>query len=127
MSAIRYEAPQSVAQAVGLMAADPGASIIAGGTDLLVQFRAVGARITEPREYQLKSRRYNQVDELNGWGRFLKGGVEVEVCPGNHQTLLEEPNVRVMARKLRDAMDRASPGPGVAVTEAPRQPASIAS
>ena len=39
MSAIRYEAPQSVAQAVGLMAADPGASIIAGGTDLLVQFR----------------------------------------------------------------------------------------
>ena len=39
MSAIRYEAPQSVAQAVGLIATDPEASIIAGGTDLLVQFR----------------------------------------------------------------------------------------
>ena len=39
MSAIRYEAPQSVEQAVGLIAADPAASIIAGGTDLLVQFR----------------------------------------------------------------------------------------
>jgi carbon-monoxide dehydrogenase medium subunit len=39
MSAIRYEAPQSVEQAVGLMATEPGASIIAGGTDLLVQFR----------------------------------------------------------------------------------------
>src|SRR5471030_389608 len=43
MVAIRYEAPQSVAEAVGLMAADPGAHVLAGGTDLLVQFRA-GAR-----------------------------------------------------------------------------------
>lgn len=39
MHAIRYEAPQSVAEAVRLMAADPGARVLAGGTDLLVQFR----------------------------------------------------------------------------------------
>lgn len=44
MSAIRYEAPQSVEQAVGLIAADPAASIIAGGTDLLVQFRGGSKR-----------------------------------------------------------------------------------
>ena len=37
---IRYQAPQSVAQAVQLIAADPNAKIFAGGTDLLVQFRA---------------------------------------------------------------------------------------
>jgi len=37
---IRYEAPESVAQAIGLMQADPSARIIAGGTDLLVRFRA---------------------------------------------------------------------------------------
>src|SRR3954468_13355492 len=37
---IRYEAPQTVAQAVQLIAANPGAKIFAGGTDLLVQFRA---------------------------------------------------------------------------------------
>ena len=43
MQAIRYEAPQSVAEAVRLIAADPGARILAGGTDLLVQVRA-GAR-----------------------------------------------------------------------------------
>jgi aerobic carbon-monoxide dehydrogenase medium subunit len=39
MNAIRYEAPDSVAQAVGLMQADPDARVLAGGTDLLVQFR----------------------------------------------------------------------------------------
>jgi aerobic carbon-monoxide dehydrogenase medium subunit len=40
MQAIRYEAPQSVAEAVRLMEADPGARVLAGGTDLLVQVRA---------------------------------------------------------------------------------------
>ena len=37
---IRYEAPQSVEQAVHLMNADPRAKVLAGGTDLLIQFRA---------------------------------------------------------------------------------------
>ena len=40
MNAIRYETPSSVAEAVRLMAADSGARVLAGGTDLLVQFRA---------------------------------------------------------------------------------------
>jgi CO/xanthine dehydrogenase FAD-binding subunit len=40
MISIRYEAPRSIADAVKVMAADPGAKILAGGTDLLVQFRA---------------------------------------------------------------------------------------
>ena len=40
MNAIRYEMPRSVAEAVRLMAADSGARVLAGGTDLLVQFRA---------------------------------------------------------------------------------------
>jgi CO/xanthine dehydrogenase FAD-binding subunit len=40
MQEIRYEAPESVAQAVRLIEADPRATVIAGGTDLLVQFRA---------------------------------------------------------------------------------------
>src|SRR6185503_12327569 len=43
MPAIRYETPRSVAEAVHLMTADAGARILAGGTDLLIQFRA-GAR-----------------------------------------------------------------------------------
>jgi carbon-monoxide dehydrogenase medium subunit len=40
MPTIRYEAPKSVADAVRLMQADPGARVLAGGTDLLIQFRA---------------------------------------------------------------------------------------
>ena len=39
MNAIRYETPRSIAEAVRLMAADSGARVLAGGTDLLVQFR----------------------------------------------------------------------------------------
>ena len=39
MQSIRYEAPRSVAEAISLIASDPGACILAGGTDLLVQFR----------------------------------------------------------------------------------------
>jgi len=40
MVSIRYEAPASIADAVKLIQADPDAKILAGGTDLLVQFRA---------------------------------------------------------------------------------------
>jgi acyl transferase domain-containing protein/thioesterase domain-containing protein len=51
-----------------------------------------------------------EVDERNGWGRYLDS-VEVQLCSGNHTTLCEEPHVRKLAAKLRDALDRASPAP----------------
>jgi carbon-monoxide dehydrogenase medium subunit len=40
MQAIRYEAPSSIGDAIRLIQADPNAKIMAGGTDLLVQFRS---------------------------------------------------------------------------------------
>jgi carbon-monoxide dehydrogenase medium subunit len=40
MHAMRYEAPRSVADAIRLIQADPNARVLAGGTDLLVQFRS---------------------------------------------------------------------------------------
>ena len=48
-----------------------------------------------------------EVDERHGWGRYLTAGVTVELCPGNHSTMCEEPNVRVLAQKLRRAIDHA--------------------
>src|SRR5690349_12480615 len=40
MPTVRYEAPRSVGEAVRFMEADPHAQVLAGGTDLLIQFRA---------------------------------------------------------------------------------------
>jgi carbon-monoxide dehydrogenase medium subunit len=37
---VHYEAPSSIADAISVLQAHPGASVLAGGTDLLVQFRA---------------------------------------------------------------------------------------
>lgn len=39
MDTTRYEAPQTVQEAVALLVADAGAKVLAGGTDLLVQMR----------------------------------------------------------------------------------------
>ncbi|HEY6728109.1 MAG TPA: beta-ketoacyl synthase N-terminal-like domain-containing protein [Polyangiaceae bacterium] len=50
-----------------------------------------------------------EVDEQHGWGRFVKGGVDVQICPGNHATMCLEPFVRVLASKLREAIDAKSP------------------
>jgi CO/xanthine dehydrogenase FAD-binding subunit len=46
MPDVRYEAPRSIDQAVSLLHADPGAAILAGGTDLLVQYRTGAKRPT---------------------------------------------------------------------------------
>jgi amino acid adenylation domain-containing protein len=41
-----------------------------------------------------------------GWGALCAGGVRVEVIPGNHETILHQPNVRVLAERLRACMGR---------------------
>jgi thioesterase domain-containing protein len=50
------------------------------------------------------------VDEQHGWGRFVKGGVDVVICEGNHTTMCEEPYVRDLAQKLRFSLDSRTPG-----------------
>lgn len=44
-------------------------------------------------------------DRYNGWDRLARGGVEVHEVPGGHQTMLDEPNVRVLADKLQACID----------------------
>jgi thioesterase domain-containing protein len=60
-----------------------------------------------------------EVDEQHGWGRYVKGGIEVVICPGNHETMCEEPYVRTLAQKLREAIDRATASANEAVEPPP--------
>jgi thioesterase domain-containing protein/acyl carrier protein len=39
-------------------------------------------------------------DNQMGWGSFARGGVEVRICPGDHESILEEENVAHTAREL---------------------------
>jgi thioesterase domain-containing protein/acyl carrier protein len=49
-----------------------------------------------------------EIDHEHGWGRFVRRGVTVVPCPGNHTTICEEPHVRVLATKLREALEHAA-------------------
>ena len=40
--------------------------------------------------------------EYYGWNELVKGGVEVHYVPGSHRGILQEPNVEMVADKLRD-------------------------
>ncbi|KAB8317793.1 amino acid adenylation domain-containing protein [Tolypothrix campylonemoides VB511288] len=48
-----------------------------------------------------------QYDPLFGWGEFITGGIDVYHIPGSHYTLLEEPNVRMLAEKLKLCLEKA--------------------
>jgi thioesterase domain-containing protein/acyl carrier protein len=45
-------------------------------------------------------------DNQMGWGSFAAGGVEVRICPGDHESILEEENVPETARKLSAILDK---------------------
>ncbi|MGA3093637.1 MAG: polyketide synthase dehydratase domain-containing protein, partial [Terriglobales bacterium] len=45
-------------------------------------------------------------DKLLGWGGLATGGIEIQDITGNHLDMLSEPNVRILAEKLRACLDR---------------------
>jgi acyl transferase domain-containing protein/thioesterase domain-containing protein len=47
------------------------------------------------------------VEPLNGWGPYCTAGVDVFVTPGNHDSMVLEPNVRVLAQRLREQLSEA--------------------
>ena len=70
------------------------------------------------------------IDHQNGWGAYVFGGLEVRDVPGDHTTMCEEPNVRVLARHLRAYLDRcmsARRSPIHAPTTAVRSPGDLRS
>lgn len=50
---------------------------------------------------------FRDYDSALGWGAHTNGPVEVHVVPGDHATIGVEPNVRVLADKLRLAIEEA--------------------
>ncbi len=40
-----------------------------------------------------------------GWGGLAEGGVEVDEIPGDHYSILREPNVQALADRLRETLD----------------------
>ena len=46
-------------------------------------------------------------DNRLGWRRLAAGGLDVYEIPGNHTTIREEPNVRVLAEKLKLCLKKA--------------------
>jgi len=45
-------------------------------------------------------------DPQLGWGKLAAGGLECHEVPGTHLGMLQEPHVQVLAKKLRDSIDR---------------------
>ncbi|WP_424102425.1 amino acid adenylation domain-containing protein [Moorena producens] len=48
----------------------------------------------------------NMKDSVWGWGQFADGAVALDFVPGNHVTMMREPNVQVLAEKLRACLAR---------------------
>ncbi|ETX30429.1 type I polyketide synthase [Roseivivax isoporae] len=67
------------------------------------QWRVAGGRtVDSQRAYLLPD---------NGWGAFVPG-VEVHEVPGDHDSMVLEPNVRVLAQKMRAVLARAEAAAG---------------
>ena len=45
-------------------------------------------------------------DPLRGWGRLVRGPLEVQTIAGSHHNILQPPHVATLARELRRSLDR---------------------
>ena len=50
-------------------------------------------------------------DPVAAWEALARGGVETIPMPGDHVTIIEEPNVAVLAESLRRCVERAQASP----------------
>ncbi len=66
-----------------------------------------------PQDYRISGGKYvnshRQIQEhANHWSPHASGGVEVEEVPGSHDSMVLEPQVRVLGAKVRACLERAS-------------------
>ncbi len=54
-------------------------------------------------------KRYAPGDSTSGWGAIAQGGVDVRPVPGDHWSLLTEPNIDQLAATIRMSIREASP------------------
>lgn len=70
----------------------------------------------EPKPYAGKISQFMCSDEPHrsyedrrlAWSALAAGGLEIQIVPGNHRTMVEEPHVRVLAEQLQVCLDRIS-------------------
>ncbi|MCI0650339.1 MAG: SDR family NAD(P)-dependent oxidoreductase [Planctomycetes bacterium] len=62
------------------------------------------------------------VDHHNFWKRYVTGEVEVHEVPGDHDSMVLEPNVRVLGSQLRACLERAQAAPRAAAAPPPSAP-----
>jgi thioesterase domain-containing protein len=67
------------------------------------RMRAYPGRITLFRAETVEDRRNGNADDYD-WTLFAKGGIEINVVPGEHETIFAPPNVRTLAEKLNDCI-----------------------
>ena len=55
----------------------------------------------------------NRLDSTLGWSDWADGGVDVQIVPGNHATMVYKPNVETLAAKMAASIDQAQRNLGV--------------
>ena len=60
----------------------------------------------DPRDPAWVSESKKRKDQLKGWDKLVTGDVEVRLVPGNHFSILRDPNVQVLAEQLRECVAR---------------------
>ena len=70
------------------------------------------ARSSQQIEQLLQLMNIHKGDEVEaeGWNQLTSQPLEIYDVPGNHLTILEEPNVRIVAEKLKVCLDLAGDG-----------------
>jgi thioesterase domain-containing protein len=48
-------------------------------------------------------------DRTLGWGKVIEGNLEVRRLPGNHDNLLDHPQLEVLVQELANAINQACP------------------